>query len=139
LPSLIAIACPKDLSVAENFDRAHPKIYFSSKFLKNHIFVGSEGAKKQAERVFQRRGKPISTVLCLTKRELIQLAGEIHCNQELFSRSPKKTFTTQQAYDYWSRGGSQDKDKQRATLHTRRFDYNVQRVGEIYVMAHFDG
>jgi hypothetical protein len=85
--------------VAEKFDRGRPKVYFSSKFLKNHVFVGSEGAKKQAERVFQRRGKAISTVLCLTKRELIELAGEIHGNQDEFRRNPRKTFTTQRAYD----------------------------------------
>ena len=125
--------------MADKFDQAHPKIYFASKFLKNHIFVGNEGAKKRAEEVFQRRGKAVSTVLCLTQRELIQLAGEIYANQVEFSRSPRKTFTTQQAYDYWSRGGNQSKDKQRATMHTARFDYNVQLVGEIYVLAHFDG
>jgi hypothetical protein len=125
--------------VADKFDRGHPKIYFSSKFLKNHVFVGSEGAKKQAERVFQRRGTAISTVLCLTKGELIELAGEIHGNQEEFRRNPRKTFTTQRAYDYWSRGGTQAKDKQRATQHTGRFEYNVRLEGEIYVMAHFEG
>lgn len=125
--------------MADKFDRARAKSYFTRKFLKNHIFVGSEGAKKRAEQVFQRRGKAVSTVLCLTKRELIQLAGEIHGNQEEFKRNPRKTFTTESAYDQWLRGGNQAKDKQRATMQTRRFDYNVQLAGEIYVLAHFDG
>jgi hypothetical protein len=53
--------------VADKFDHAKPKIYFSAKFLKNHVFVDNEGAKKRAEEVFQRRGKAVSTVLCLTK------------------------------------------------------------------------
>src|SRR5262245_21242925 len=125
--------------MAEKFDPARAKKYFSRKFLKNHIYVGSEGAKKRAEEVFQRRGKAVSTVLCLTKRELIQLAGEIHANQESFGRTPRKTVTTQHAYDFWTRGGTQSKDKQRATMQTSRFDYAVQLVDELYVMAHFEG
>jgi hypothetical protein len=125
--------------VAAKFDRGRAKIYFSSNFLNNHIFVGNEGAKKQAERVFQRRGKAISTVMCLTKREMIELAGELHENQSEFERNPRKTYTTERAYDYWSRGGTQSKDKQRATQHTGRFDYNVRLEGELYVMYHFEG
>jgi len=125
--------------MAEKFDHGRPKVYFSSKFLKNHVFVGGEGAKKQAEKVFQRRGKAVSTVLCLTPRELVELAGEIFRRQEEFSKSPKKTFTTEQAYDCWSRGGPKRKDEQRATQDTKRFKYNVQRAGEIFVLAHFDG
>jgi hypothetical protein len=125
--------------MAEKFDPARAKQYFGRKFLKNHIFVGSDGAKKRAEEVFQRRGKAVGTVLCLTKRELIQLAAEIHSNQQAFGRSPRKTFTTEQPYDYWSRGGKQAKDKQRATMDNGRIDYSVQLVGDIYMMAHFDG
>ena len=125
--------------MAAKFDSGKPKIYFSSKFLKNHVFLGNEGSKKQAERVFQRRGKAISTVLCLTKRELIELAGELHENQTEFARNPRKTFTTERAYDYWSRGGAQAKDKQRATEHSGRFDYNVRLEGELYVMCHSEG
>jgi hypothetical protein len=125
--------------VAAKFDSGKPKIYFSSNFLKNHVFVGNEGAKKQAERVFQRRGKDISTVLCLTKRELIELAGELHENQAEFARNPRKTYTTERKYDYWSRGGAQAKDKQRATEHNSRFDYNVRLEGDLHVMCHFEG
>jgi hypothetical protein len=125
--------------MADKFDPARAKKYFSRNFLKNHIFVGNEGAKKRAEEVFQRRGKDISTVLCLTKHELIQLAGEIHGNQEAFGRSPRKTFTTEHVYDYWSRGGNQSKDKQRATMDASRFKYNVQLVDDLYVMTHFEG
>lgn len=124
--------------MAERFNPGRAKKYFSAKFLKHHVYVGNAGAKKRAEEVFQRRGKAVSTVLCLTTRELVQLAGEIHANQEAFGRSPRKTFVTGQAYDYWSRGGSQSKDKQRATLHTSRFEYGVKLQGEIYVMAHFE-
>lgn len=127
--------------MAEKFDRGRPKVYFSSNFLKNHIFLGNEGAKKQAERVFQRRGEKISTVLCLTKRELIELAGELHEKQADFSKNPRKTHSTERAYDYWSRGGKQpkSKDKQRATEHSGRFKYNVRLEGELYVMCHFEG
>jgi hypothetical protein len=124
--------------MADRFNPGRAKKYFSPKFLKHHVYVGSAGAKKRAEEVFQRRGKAVSTVLCLTMRELVQLAGEIHAQQETFGRSPRKLFKTERAYDYWSRGGSQSKEKQRATLHTSRFAYGVKWQGEIYVMAHLE-
>jgi hypothetical protein len=125
--------------MAEKFDHGRPKVYFGSKFLTNHVFVGGEGAKKRAEKVFQRRGKSISTVLCLTPRELVELAGEIHRRQDEFNKSPNRTYTTERAYDCWSRGGPKSKDDQRATQDTKCFKYNVKRVGEIYVLFHFDG
>jgi hypothetical protein len=125
--------------MADRFNPGKAKKYFSSKFLKHHVYVGNAGAKKRAEEVFQRRGKSVSTVLCLTMRELVQLAGEIHAQQEAFVRSPRKLFKTERTYDYWSRGGAQSKEKQRATLHTSRFEYGVKLQGDLYVMAHFEG
>jgi hypothetical protein len=76
--------------MADRFNPGKAKKYFSAKFLKHHVYVGSAGAKKRAEEVFQRRGKSVSTVLCLTMRELVQLAGEIHAQQEAFGKSPRK-------------------------------------------------
>jgi hypothetical protein len=125
--------------VEQRFDRGRPQLYFTARFLKNHVYVGNQGAKKRAEMVFQRRGKTVSTVLCLTRSELVQLAGEIHNNQDAFGRSPRQVFTTKHAYDYWSRGGSQSKDKQRATAHCKRFEYKVLLIGEIYALDHFHG
>lgn len=123
-----------------NFNHARPQVYFTAEFMKNHIFVGSSGQKKKAENVFLRRGKSISTVLCLTRMELVQLAGEVHRNQSECGRNPAKLFTSQRAYDFWSRGGAKAKDKQRATLHNGRFKYAMRLVqGGIYAMCHFDG
>ena len=131
--------------MAEKFNPADARLYFTKKFLKNHMFVG-ENAKKQAEQRFQARDfeeddieLPINSLLCLTKKELIRLAGEIHGNQEEYDRNPGKTFTTDHAYTWWTRGGTQAKDKQRARPHTGRFKYNVHRVKTLYVLGHFAG
>jgi len=126
--------------MTKKFDHGKPQVYFSANFWKNHIFLGNEGEKKKAENVFLRRGLDVSTVLCLTRMELVQLAGEIHRRQAEFSRVPNAVFMTQQAYDYWSRGGPQAKDKQRATFSSGRFRYKV-RVNEegLYTLCHFDG
>lgn len=122
------------------FDHGRPQVYFSSGFIKNHLFLGSAGEKKRAERVFDRRGRAISTVLCLTRAELVRLAGELHRRQHEFTQTPRRTFTTLQAYDYWSRGGPRSKDKQRATPGKSRFRYSVQHNTDgTYVMCHFDG
>ena len=123
--------------MSDKFDPANAKTYFSSSFLKNHIFVGSTAQKKKAETVFQRRGKAISTVICLTRSELVQLAGEIHSRQKEFKGSGK--YLSLQKYDYWQRGGSKAKDKQRATSGNGRFHYAVrsERDGK-FVMCHFE-
>ena len=126
--------------MAKNFDHGRPRLYFTSDFLKNHIYLGSTGEKKKAENVFLRRGRNISTVLCLTRLELVRLAGEVHSRQEEFSRRPNAVFTTQHAYDCWSRGGAQGKDKQRATASTRHFRFAVRMNPEgIYTPCHFHG
>ena len=123
-----------------NFDHGRPEVYFHSAFLKNHIHVGSSNDKKKAENVFLRRSVRISTVLCLTRMELVRLAGEIHRRQDEFSLRPHGTFTTRQPYDYWSRGGAQGKDKQRATPGQGRFRYAVRPDSDgVYTMHHFDG
>lgn len=121
-----------------NFDHGRPQVYFTSNFLKNHVFVGGPGEKKKAENVFLRRGKDISTVLCLTRMELVQLAGEIHRRQEEFARRPHGIFTTQRGYDYWSRGGGRAKDKQRAAPGRGPFRYGVRRGADgTFVLCHF--
>ncbi len=77
-------------------------------------------------------------VLCLTRRELVQLAGEVYRMQGEFSRNPTREATSQRAYDFWSRGGEKAKDKQRATLHHGHFKYKVRLVADgIYAMHHF--
>jgi hypothetical protein len=125
--------------MAKNFDHGKPQVYFTPNFWKNHIFLGGAGEKKKAEAVFQRRGVNVSTVLSLTRRELGQLAAEIHRRQSEFSRTPNGVFTTQHAYDYWSRGGSQAKDKQRATFSTSRFRYKVRADKDgLFTLCHFD-
>jgi len=126
-----------------NFDHGRPELYFNSGFIKNHIHVGSsrdKNDKKKAENVFLRRGVRVSTVLCLTRLELVRLAGEVHRRQEEYSRRPNATQTTQLPYDYWARGGERGKDKQRAAPGNSRFRYAVRpnRDG-VYVMHHFDG
>ena len=120
------------------FDHAKPQIWFSPNFWKNHIFVGTEGQKKEAEKVFQRRGRAVSTVLCLTRSELVRLAAEVHRRQAEFERNPRGNFTTEAKYDYWSRGGSMAKDRQRATPANGKFRYAVRRELENFVMCHFE-
>jgi hypothetical protein len=125
--------------VAKSFDRGKHRIYFSSNFLKNHVFVGSAGAKKRAEVVFQRRRKNISTVLCLIQAELVRLAAEISRRQEEFTSRPKGKFTTEDRYDLWSRGGKRSSDKQRAISTNSSFRYGVKKDSDnTYVMCHFD-
>ena len=97
--------------MAANFDHGRPQVYFTANFWKNHIFVGSVGEKKKAENVFLRRGRNVSTVLSLTRAEVVRLAGEVYRRQEEFSGNPNGIFTTQMAYDWWVRGGEQAKEK----------------------------
>jgi hypothetical protein len=126
--------------MAKNFDHAHPEVYFTGNFLKNHVCIGDAAAKKRAEIVFQRRDARVSTVLCLTAAELVQLAGEIHRRQPEFSAFPDGIFTSTSEYDLWIRGGPQGKDKQRATVCTDRFRFAVRRTTDgIYALCHFDG
>jgi hypothetical protein len=126
--------------MAKNFDHGRPQVYFTSNFFKNHVFVGSVGEKKKAENVFLRRGRQISTVLCLTRQELVQLAGEIHRRQSEFKSRSNAIFTTTHSYDFWSRGGDKAKDKQRATPGTSRFRYAVGVDSDgVYTMCHFAG
>jgi hypothetical protein len=126
--------------MAAKFDHGRPQVYFTSNFLKHHVFVGSSGEKKKAENVFLRRGLEVSTVLCLTRLEMVRLAAEIHRRQAEFARRPKAIFTTQQAYDWWSRGGPQAKDKQRATSSHGHFRYGVRQNNDgVYTLCHFDG
>lgn len=126
--------------MTQAFDHGRPQVYFTSNFHKNHIFVGSAGEKKKAERVFLRRGRDVSTVLCLTRMELVRLASEVHRRQNEFTGRPNGTFTTQNSYDFWSRGGPRAKDRQRASEYHGRFRYGV-RLNEdgVYVMCHFEG
>ena len=126
--------------MAQNFDHAHPEVYFTGNFLKNHVSIGDDAAKKRAEIIFQRRDARVSTVLCLTRMELVRLAGEIHRRQNEFGACPTGSFTTLTKYDLWSRGGPQGKDKQRATMETDFFRFAVRRTsGGIYAVCHFDG
>lgn len=123
--------------MTRNFDPSQARSYFTAKFYQDHMDVDNPGAKKRAELVFQRRDVKVSTVLCLTWHELVQLAGELHQLQEMFRRAPNHEYTTTQPYDYWSRGGIQAKDRQRATFHTGRFKYKVLLVNDIYAINHF--
>ena len=124
--------------MSAKFDHGRPKVYFSSRFIKNHIFEGSESEKKKAENVFLRRGRNVSTVITLNSPDLVRLAGEIHRRQSEFAANPKKNFTSHGQFDFWSRGGSMAKDKQRASSHHGRFQFAVwKNVDGIYVMDHF--
>jgi len=126
--------------MTQRFNPAHPQIYFTSKFIRDHIYLRSMVQKKKAENVFLRRTVGISTVLCLTRPELVLLASEIYRRQTEFSRQPEISYTTSQAYNFWSRGGAKAKDKQRATQDNHRFRYNVRLNKEgIYAVCHFSG
>jgi hypothetical protein len=125
--------------MAQNFDPKLAQTYFTSKFYNDHVYLSQIGAKKNAEIVFQRRGEYISTVLCLTYPDLVQLAGEIHHGQAAYSQSPLQAYTTLNAYECWSRGGPQAKDRQRASPRRSPFLYKVCLVHSIYVVYHFHG
>lgn len=89
------------------FDHGQPQVYFTANFWKHHIYVSVAGGKRRAEDVFLRRPHPISTVVCLTRLELVQLAAEIHRRQTDYSDRPDHIFTTVHPYDFWVRGGLQ--------------------------------
>jgi hypothetical protein len=130
------------------FDHGKPRVYFTSDFLKHHVYVGSAPSKKRAEIVFQSRlnpkgkkeGKPKvtdSSVIWLTAPELVTLANEVFEMQDEYGRAPNATFTTAKKYEIWSRGDATD--KQQATSENSTFSYGVRLASDIYVMSHFAG
>lgn len=126
--------------MAEKFDHGKPQIYFTSNFLKNHVFIGTARQKQEAEKVFLRRGRNVSTVLCFTGLEFVTLAAEIFRRQSEYHGGPSGIYCTQMKYDYWQRGGTKAKDKQRATPGNGKFRYGVRLgVDGLYHMCHFDG
>lgn len=127
--------------MTNKFDPNNAQTYFTSKFWKDHVFLGSEFAKKKAEIVFQRRDVRISSVLCLTRTELIMLAGEVRRRQAEFAKGGRHLkHVTLSAYDIWSRGGSKPSDRQAAShkKSTFRFAVHEQTDGK-YAIHHFDG
>ncbi|MEM9585656.1 MAG: hypothetical protein AAGA03_00120 [Planctomycetota bacterium] len=127
--------------MSSSFNPADAQTYFSAKFWKDHVYVGTEMQKKKAEAVFLRRSVSISTVLCLTRAELIRLAGEIHQRQSEYAKHPPRSlFRSRQEYDFWSRGGSRPRDRQAASSDRKAFRYAVvSGPDDRFVMHHFDG
>jgi len=127
--------------MTNKFNPSNAQVYFTSKFWKDHVFLGSELAKKKAEIVFQRRSVQISTVICLTRAELILLAGEVHNRQTEFARGgPHSKYESKTAYDIWSRGGSKPSDRQAASHKKSKFRFAVQKqVDGKYAIHHFEG
>ncbi|QDV87845.1 hypothetical protein [Planctomycetes bacterium TBK1r] len=127
--------------MTNRFNPSDAQTYFTSKFWKDHVFVGNELAKKKAEIVFQRRSVQISSVICLTRAELTSLAGEIHQRQREFANAgPHSTYVSRAAYDVWSRGGSKPSDRQSASHKKSTFRFAVQKqIDGKYAIHHFAG
>jgi len=127
--------------MSAKFNPSNAQTYFTSKFWKDHVFLGSELTKKKAENVFQRRSVQISSVVCLTRSELTMLAGEVHNRQAEFAKGgPHQTHVTRSAYDIWSRGGSKPSDRQAASHKISTFRFAVQKqIDGTYAIHHFGG
>jgi len=133
--------------MTNKFNPGDAQTWFSSKFWKDHVFVGDALQKKKAETVFQRRDVKVSSVVCLNRAELVTLAGEVHKRQTEFARaSVHSKFTTRQSYDIWSRGtprppASQRTRQQQTASHKRApFRYSVREQPDgRFVIHHFDG
>jgi hypothetical protein len=125
---------------AKKFDASKPRVYFSSRFLKNHVHVGNESVEKRAEVVFQRRDESTSTVIGLEPKKLNELASEIFDRQDEFAKAPKKVYITNDKHQLWSRGGNSDKERKRATSTNSTFKFKVKKNSDgFFVMDHFDG
>ncbi|MDV6030974.1 MAG: hypothetical protein F9B45_12905 [Phycisphaera sp. RhM] len=127
--------------MVNKFNPSDAQTYFTAKFWKDHVYLGNELNKKKAEIVFQRRSVQISSVICLTRAELTQLAGEVHHRQTEFARAGShSTYVSRSAYDIWSRGGSKPSDRQAASLKRSTFRFAVQKqMDGKYAIHHFGG
>ncbi|OYP33890.1 hypothetical protein CGZ80_17015 [Rhodopirellula sp. MGV] len=127
--------------VEHRFNPADAQTYFSTNFWKNHIFVGSELNKKKAEVVFQRRGVDVSSVICMTRSELIMLASDLHNRQAEFARGgPNAKYISRVAFDIWQRGGPRSRDRQAASHTKSKFEYKVRSTnGGRIVVCHYEG
>lgn len=124
------------------FDPGKPKVLFTGNFLKNHVFIGSDSDKKQAEKVFLRRGKDVSTVIVFNRKEFAQFAGEVFSRQEDYKANPRRTFRSEKVYTYWSRGGDTDSDKKRAKPEKGKILYGVEpkpKYEGIHRVNHLEG
>lgn len=112
--------------------------YFTDKFWSDHVYEGDEAqAKKDAERIYQRRDVSVSSVLELDIHAIRCLVAEVKKRQtEYASAAPRSIFTSEGSYSYWER-----KSKRAKRLGPAQFRYAVkQEAGETqFKIHHFDG
>ena len=127
--------------MSEKFNPANAQAFFTSKFWKDHVFVGNDMQKKKAETVFQRRSVQVSSVICLTRAELVKLAGEIHQRQAEFAKGgPHSKYTSKLVVDMWTRGGTKPRDQQTASHKKSVFKFAVRKqTSGTFAVHHFDG
>jgi hypothetical protein len=95
-----------------------------------------KAAKQRAEKVYERRGRHMSTLVCLkNSQELVGLASEVFNMQSDFERQPNDVYTTKKSYRLLYRGG---KNRQNVEEQTSTFDYKVKLENELFVMDHFE-
>jgi hypothetical protein len=108
--------------------------YFTYKFWSDHVYEGEEFAKKEAERVFQRRDVGVSTVLQMDRHSLKSMVAEVISRKEEYKADADEIFTSQGSYAYWERSGKRAKRKGPA-----QFRYAVRDEDGTYKIHHFDG
>lgn len=111
--------------------------YFTEKFWSDHVYEGDEAqAKKDAERVYQRRDVSVSSVLELDLHAIRCLVSEINARQSEYAANPRAIFTSNGSYAYWER-----KKKRAKRLGPAQFRYVVKKESgsELYKIHHFDG
>ncbi len=108
--------------------------YFTYKFWSDHVYEGDELAKKEAERVFQRRDVGVSTVLQMDFHALKCMVSEVISRKADYQADADGVFTSQGSYAYWERTGKRAKLKGPA-----QFRYAVRLEDGSYKIHHFDG
>lgn len=112
--------------------------YFTDKFWSDHVYEGDqEQAKKDAERIYQRRDVSVSSVLELDMHAIRCLVAEVNKRQsEYAAAEPRALFTSEGSYSYWER-----KSKRAKRRGPSQFRYAVkQDSGEKqFKIHHFDG
>jgi len=108
--------------------------YFTYKFWSDHVYEGDELAKKEAERVFQRRDVGVSTVLQMDRHALKSMVSEVISRKDEYAADPAAIFTSESSYAYWERTGKRAKRKGPS-----QFRYAVRNEDGVYKVHHFDG
>jgi len=108
--------------------------YSTYKFWSDHVYEGDELAKKEAERVFQRRDVGVSTVLQMDRHALKSMVSEVISRKDEYAADPAAIFTSESSYAYWERTGKRAKRKG-----PFQFRYAVRNEDGVYKVHHFDG